>query len=197
VPVAGTAFRRSSNRISIELVTTGVPFTVRCHPAPVRFCNRMEHHVNCCNDVTPLHPMTTFPKFSAIRFVSNAAAVIAALLVFACALLQSPTLKAAEAATPPPAEPNKPTLPLTSTFEKVANAENGPFVLKVKNTSTTALKVNTRVLLSVSFHAESKARKLPEHTIEPGQVWSIPDLSAADKVIITAEGFAPLEIVVR
>jgi hypothetical protein len=78
----------------------------------------------------------------------------------------------------------------------VTGGENGPYVLKVKNTSADTLKVSAKILLAVAFHADNKAKLVPEHAIAAGDTWSIADLAAADKVILTATGFAPLEIVV-
>jgi hypothetical protein len=134
-------------------------------------------------------PNTSSPR-SAIRR--------AALIALGCAfaVVQIPVLKSAETASLQPLADKAPSLPLTAKFNKVKDAENGPYVLKLKNTSKSAVKVNTKILLTVFFHADAKARTLPEHAIEPGKVFSIPDLSANDKVIITAEGFAPLELTV-
>ena len=89
-----------------------------------------------------------------------------------------------------------PALPLTSKFAKVTEAEGGPYVLTLTNTSDHALKVTAKILLSVSFHAESKARNLPEHTIDAGKVWTISELAANDKVILHAKDYAPLELLV-
>ena len=107
-----------------------------------------------------------------------------------------PALKAADAAAMPPMAGKAPSLPLTATFEKGTAREMGPYVLKFKNDSKDALKVSAKILLSVAFHMGSKNWDLPEHVIDPGQVWAIPDLSAGDKISITAQGFAPLELVV-
>jgi hypothetical protein len=123
-------------------------------------------------------------------------ALIALGCAFSLALIPMQTLKGADGAALQPLADKAPSLPLTATFEKVTGGENGPFVLKLKNDSKDAVKVTTKILLSVAFHADSKAKHLPAHTIKAGQVWSIPDLAAADKLILTAEGFAPLEIVV-
>lgn len=107
-----------------------------------------------------------------------------------------PALKAADAAATPPPADKAPSLPLTATFEKGTAHEMGPYVLKLKNDSKDAIKVNVKILLSVAFHMGSKHWDLPEHVIDPGQVWTIPDLSAGDKLTITAQGFAPLELTV-
>ena len=107
-----------------------------------------------------------------------------------------PALKAADAAAVPPPADKAPSLPLTATFEKGTATDKGPYVLKLTNTSKDTVKVNAKILLSVAFHMGSKNWDLPEHAIEAGQVWTIPDLSAGDKITVTAPGFAPLELVV-
>ena len=117
-----------------------------------------------------------------------------ALITLGCALLAMvtvPAMNAADAAKPAAK------LPVTATFEKVTTAEAGPpYVLHLKNESKDALKVSGKVLLSVAFHSSSKARNVPEHVIAAGATFSIGELAANDKVILTAEGFAPLELTV-
>ena len=121
-----------------------------------------------------------------------------ALLALACAVslafIAAPALQAADA--PKAAADKAPALPVTTSIEKVTGGENGPFVLKVKNVSKDSLKVTAKVLLAVAFHADNKARNVPEHAIAAGQEYSIADLAAADKVVLTAAGFAPLEVAV-
>ena len=122
-----------------------------------------------------------------------------ALLVFGCVLglafLQVPALKGADAA--PKSQTDKaPSLPLTGTFAKVTTGEAGPYVLTLKNDSKEAVKASAKILLSVAFHADNKARNIPEQVVKPGQTWTIPGLAAADRVTITAKGFAPLELTV-
>ena len=137
------------------------------------------------------------PNTSSTRSAACRTALIALGCAFTLALVSMPALKAADAAAVPPPADKAPSLPLTATFEKGTGAERGPYVLKLTNASKDALKVNAKILLSVAFHGDSKARNLPEHVIDPGQTWIIPDLAAADKVIITAQGFAPLELTVH
>ena len=108
-------------------------------------------------------------------------------LALGLALLAAPALRAADAA---------PALPVTTSFEKVAGTEGAPYVLMVKNTSQDTLTVTAKVLLGVTFHAENKARNLPAQGIEAGKEWKISDLSADDKVILSAPGFATLEVTV-
>jgi hypothetical protein len=133
---------------------------------------------------------------SSTRSAACRTALIA--LGFACsfAIVLLPALRAADSAAVPQAD-KAPTLPLTSTFEKgTAGEKGGPYVLKLTNTSKDSLKVTAKILLSVAFHMGSKHWDLPEHAIDPGQGWSISDLSAGDKITLTAKGFAPLELVV-
>lgn len=96
----------------------------------------------------------------------------------------------------PLAEKSMKSLPLTHTLAKV-DGENGPHTLKLTNTSKESLKLNVKILLSVYSHASDKAKVLPEHTLEAGKDWTITQLAALDKVIITAEGHAPLELEVK
>lgn len=133
---------------------------------------------------------------SSIRSAACRIALLALGCAFSLALVQMPALKAAALATLQPLADKAPSLPLTATFEKVTGVESGPYVLKLTNVSKDALKVSAKILLSVAYHMESKARIVPAHVIDPGQVWTILDLAATDKVIITAEGFSPLELVV-
>jgi hypothetical protein len=122
-----------------------------------------------------------------------------ALLALVCALgfsfVSAPAVIAADSVVKQPLADKA--LPLSSSFEKVASTEGTPFVLKLKNDSKETLKLSGKVLLSVVHHAMDKARVLPDHELAAGQVWTIKDLSAQDKVLISAPGFAPLEIVVH
>lgn len=85
-------------------------------------------------------------------------------------------------------------LPVATAFEKTSGGEGGPYVLKVTNTAQTELKVSAKVLLSVAFHADNKARMVPEHTLAAGETWTISDLAAKDEVILTAKDYAPLKV---
>jgi hypothetical protein len=132
---------------------------------------------------------------------SRRASIISAFAVLGCALAfalaQAPSASAADyTAALKPLDDKAPSLPLAATFAK-ADPDTGPFVLNLKNTSDGALKVTAKILLSVYFHADSKSRNLPEHTIDPGQVWTIPGLAANDKVVVSAAGYAPLELTVQ
>jgi hypothetical protein len=133
-------------------------------------------------------------KSSSRRFLFTAA-----LLAVGSAFGFAPVLTAAANAAELPAlrdlDDKAPALPLAATFAK-AEGEDGPYVLSLKNTSNSTLKVSAKILLSVYFHADSKARNVPEHAVDAGQVWTIPGLAANDKVTVTADGFAPLELTV-
>lgn len=87
-------------------------------------------------------------------------------------------------------------LPVTTTFEKKGTGEGPQYVLNVKNDSKADLKISAKVLLSVVVHNTDKARNVPAHVVAAGETWTIPELAAMDKVILTAEGFEPLELVV-
>jgi hypothetical protein len=112
------------------------------------------------------------------------------------ALVSAPALRAADSTPLQPRSDQAAPLPLTAAFEKVTGGETGPYVLKLTNTSKAAVSVSAKILLSVAFHADNKARTLPEHAIGAGETWTIPDLAAGDKVILTAKDFAPMELVV-
>ena len=49
---------------------------------------------------------------------------------------------------------------------------------------------------SVVFHADAKVKTLPTHALDAGQIWTIKDLSAGDKLSISADGFSKLELTV-
>jgi hypothetical protein len=119
----------------------------------------------------------------------------AALAALGLALLPTAAVRAASAPAVNALDDKAPALPLTASFAKV-DGEDGPYVLSLKNTSDSAVKVSAKILLSVYFHADSKAKNIPVHTIEAGQVWTIPGLAANDKVTISGDGFAPLELTV-
>jgi hypothetical protein len=119
--------------------------------------------------------------------------LLASSCLAAAAFLTSSAL-AADSANQPRADKVAPALPLSHSFEKSADAATTPFVLKVKNDSKATLQISGHVLLSVVNHAMDKARKLPDHSLEAGQTWTITELTADDKVILSAPGYAPLEI---
>jgi hypothetical protein len=120
-------------------------------------------------------------------------ALIALGFALGLAVVAIPALKAADAAMADKAL----SLPLTATFEKVAGAETAPYVLTLKNDSMKAVNASAKILLAVAFHAEAKARNVPECVIDPGKTCSIKDLAAGDRVVVSAKGFAPLELTVK
>jgi hypothetical protein len=130
------------------------------------------------------------------RAILGRAVFILAGCTFSLALAQTSTLRAAPAAPAAASTEKAHALPLTATFAKVKGAEGAPYVLTLKNVSNETVKAKAKILLSVAFHADSKARNLPEHAIDAGKEWTISELAAADKVIVTADGFEPLELTV-
>jgi hypothetical protein len=123
-----------------------------------------------------------------------------ALIALGCALIltvaQVPAVQAADTAAMKPVADKALSLPLAPTFEKVTTGENGPYELNLKNVSKDAITASAQVMPSVAFHANAKVRNIPDHVIDPGQVWTITELAATDKVVISAKGFAPLELTV-
>jgi hypothetical protein len=122
------------------------------------------------------------------------------LLAMSClvglALVQASSLKASDSTILVSLDDKAPALPLAVTFEKVENAEAGPYVAKLKNTSSAAITVSGTYYPSVGIHSDTKEKKLPERKIEAGDTWSIPGLAATDKLTIEGSGFAPLNITV-
>jgi len=127
------------------------------------------------------------------RIVSSNRVLLALACALGLSLVSAPVLSAADAPKKPQAE-KAAVLPLTATFGKATGTEGAPFVLKLKNDSKATLKVSGKVLLAVVHHAMDKARVIPEQAVEAGHVMTVKDLSAEDKVVLTAEGYAPLEL---
>lgn len=97
-----------------------------------------------------------------------------------------------------PAAPAAPALPVTATFVKVPGVDGPPFALTLVNTSTADLTVSGKILLSVVHHQMDKAKPIAATVLKPGAMFTIAKgLAALDKVILTADGFAPLELVVK
>jgi len=120
-------------------------------------------------------------------------------VALSCVLALAPVMIATARAADPlqPRADQAPAVPVTATFEKGVSTETGPYVLKLVNTSAAALTVNVKILLSVAFHADSKARVVPPHSIPAGGNWSVSGLAAGDKVVVSAQGFSPLELTVK
>jgi hypothetical protein len=98
---------------------------------------------------------------------------------------------------PPLSAGNAPSLPLSFSFAMAPGAADAPYVLTLTNESASSITASAKVLLAVAFHADSKARMVPDHSIGPGETWTIPDLSKGDRVTVAADGFAPLQISVE
>lgn len=86
--------------------------------------------------------------------------------------------------------------PLSAKFDKKATTDSAPYTLTLTNTSADSLKVSIKVLLSVAFHADNKARNIPEQSVAAGKSISLSDLAAGDKVTVTVAGYDNLELVV-
>lgn len=136
------------------------------------------------------------PYRSLIRSASRRAVLVALGSALILAVVPAPGARAAQAAPVQPLADKAPALPLTPTFKKVADAEDGPFVLSLENTSKDSIKVTATIYPSVVFHANAKVHTLPAHVIDAGQSWSIPGLASTDKVTLAAEGYSSLEITV-
>jgi hypothetical protein len=139
--------------------------------------------------------MKLSPTQSSFGKLSLLSISCAALLAFAAR-----GLNAADLPTVQPLADGAPAaaaaLPLDVKIEKVADKEKA-FVVKLTNHSKDSLKVTAKVLLAVAFHGEERARRIPAHSIDAGKEWSIEDLAFDDHVVVSAEGFAPLEIKVK
>ncbi len=124
-------------------------------------------------------------------------ALIALGCILSLTMAQIPAARAADInASLRPLDDKAPSLPLTADFSKGTDANVGPYILSLTNTSKDAIKVSVKIHLSVSFHASTKDRNISDHVIDPGQAWTINDLAAADTVTVTADSFAPLELTV-
>ncbi|HEY1793965.1 MAG TPA: hypothetical protein VGG34_13700 [Opitutaceae bacterium] len=88
-----------------------------------------------------------------------------------------------------------PAMPVTATFDKGTDPNLGPYILNLRNDSKDSLKVSVTIHLSVAFHA-SRRDRTADHAIDAGQIWTVQDLAANDKVTVTAGGYAPLNLTV-
>ena len=116
-------------------------------------------------------------------------ALLALGVALSLVLVPATSLKATEAAVAAKS------LPLKHSFAKV-EGETGPHTLTLTNTSKESIKVHVKILLSVYSHASDKAKNV-EETVGAGKSWTITKLAALDKVAISAEGYAPLDLVVK
>lgn len=132
------------------------------------------------------------------RWFQRAAVVLTAAgaIALGSAAMAAPQLSGAGSAQPL-ADQNE-VVPVKVTFEKNASAKTeGPYVMTLTNTADHTIKVGVRVDQDVTVHNRPKARHLGPEEIAPGKDWKVDDLAALDKVTVTAEGFAPLQIVVQ
>ncbi|HEY4299909.1 MAG TPA: hypothetical protein VGM73_03475 [Candidatus Didemnitutus sp.] len=86
--------------------------------------------------------------------------------------------------------------PIKTAFEKTTSTESAPYVLTVTNTSDETIKVAAKILLSVAFHADNKARHVAEQPVPAGKSITIPNLAAGDKITVSVTGYDPLELTV-
>lgn len=141
--------------------------------------------------------MITFTTPTSPRSALARAAFASLVLALALTFSAGSALLAADAPAKKIAAEKAAPVPLKATFEKVKDGENGPYILHLKNDSKTPIKATAKILLSVFFHADAKAKHLPEETVAAGKTWTLSGLAANDKVIITADGFSPLELTVH
>jgi hypothetical protein len=136
--------------------------------------------------------MTT-PNRSFLRPVLNRSLAVALACSFGIPLLPIQAVGAPAMGTLSPLDDHLQPVPMTSSVDK-ADGDNGPYVLTLKNTSNDSIRASGTVQLSVASHGDKKTRDIAEHVVGRAEVWTIPGLSAGDKVTITAEGYSPLVI---
>jgi hypothetical protein len=124
-----------------------------------------------------------------------------ALIALGCVLslttAQIPAARAADISSSlRPLSDKAASLPLSAGFSKAADADGGPNILTLTNTSKKSIKISVKIHLGVSFHANTKERNIPDHVIHPDEAWTINELATGDTVTVTADGFAPLELTV-
>lgn len=132
-----------------------------------------------------------------MHFITPSFRRIASLALSAVVLLAVPAVVASASALQPLADSAKKVapLPLSTSFEKGTPGENGgPYALKLKNTSDAALTVSATIIWSVASHNRAKTINLPPHEIAAGESWTIDDLAAEDRVILSADHFEKLEV---
>jgi hypothetical protein len=88
-----------------------------------------------------------------------------------------------------------PDLPFTSDFSK-GDGDNGPNVLTLKNTGNADIRASGTVALAVASHGDRKTKDIPEKVVGRDESWTITSLASGDKVTITADGYAPLVLMV-
>lgn len=127
-------------------------------------------------------------KKSLVRYASFALAALAFATVSTVSAASHDSLQ-------PLADTHAKALPVTTSFEKApAGQHGGTHALKVKNTGEAPLAITATVRWSIISHGSEKTTELPAHTVAAGEVWTIDDLSAEDKVSLAASGFETLEV---
>ncbi len=119
--------------------------------------------------------------------LARAVLITAAVLAFTPLPARAQTPRGADVAA---------SLPVASSFEKVSVDGASSYVLKLKNTSGSAIKLSVTIVPSVSFHGTAKSTTLPARVVEAGDTWALEDLHARDKVSVAASGYATLDLVV-
>lgn len=141
-----------------------------------------------------MQTMNTSPRIS-IRAGLRRSALLASAVALLVAFAPTLSLRAQGDSSQPAS--SAPSLPLSASFSKTTGSEDAPYVLTLKNESASAVTASAKVLLAVAFHADSKARVVSGHVIGPGETWTISDLAKGDRVIVSADGFAPLVLSVE
>lgn len=86
-------------------------------------------------------------------------------------------------------------LPLEASFGAGVPGDNsGPYAVTLTNTSDTTLAVAATITFSVQSHNRPQTMDLPAQEIAPGDTLVIDDLAAADQIVLTADGYAPMEL---
>jgi hypothetical protein len=94
-----------------------------------------------------------------------------------------------------PAE--KPALPLKVTFERDTSGKNeAPMVVHLANESKQELTVSAHIELSVVVHNRPKTRDVPAQKVPVAGAMTIENLAPEDKITLSAEGYAPMVVVV-
>ncbi len=92
---------------------------------------------------------------------------------------------------------DKPVLPLKATFDKDTSGKHeAPMVLHLLNESKEEITVAAHIDLSVVVHNRPKTRDIPAQKVAAAGAMTIENLAPEDKVTLTAEGYAPLVVVV-
>lgn len=150
-------------------------------------------HVRYSIFTSPMNSPKNIPSPLAARV--TAPLFLTATLLLALAPVSSATANDHTAPQPTAEKAAKP--PLESSFSKEKTGETaGLHVLTLKNISQQPVKISGVVALSVVVHNRDKTRTVPSQVLEAGKTARVEGLASHDKVTITAEGFAPLELTV-